>query len=68
MNLLRKGTLSVLATLAFFCLICEPSDDSTWFRVFFISKGLALLLGYATYRLCRYWEARGYLPELNEDI
>ena len=70
-KLKRYARLSIISVLGYATLILmvgEPIEDETWFRVFFISKGLAFLIGYCTYKLYSFWELKGLLPEMDEDI
>lgn len=64
----RMSIISVLGYATLILMVGEPIEDETWFRVFFISKGLAFLIGYCTYKLYSFWELKGLLPEMDEDI
>lgn len=68
MKYVRMSIVSVLGYIALILMVGEPIEDETWFRVFFISKGLAFLIGYCTYKLYYFWESKGLLPEMDEDI
>ncbi len=64
----RMSIISVLGYATLILMVGEPIEDETWFCVFFISKGLAFLIGYCTYKLYSFWELKGLLPEMDEDI
>lgn len=68
MKYVRMSIVSVLGYIALILMVGEPIEDETWFRVFFISKGLAFLIGYCTYKLYSFWESKGLLPKMDEDI
>lgn len=46
----------------------EPINQETWFKDFFISKTIAALFGYVAYRLAKYWESKGLLPEMDDEV
>lgn len=59
----------IIGILGYICIILmcgEPADEERWFTIFFITKGLAFLLGYITYLLCTHWESKGLLPDFEE--
>ncbi len=68
MKQVRMSIVSILGCIALILMCSEPIEEETWFRVFFITKGLAILIGYITYVLCVRWESKGLLPEMNEEV
>ncbi len=64
---IRETTVVILGTIAFILMCGEPANEETWFEAFFISKGIAFLLGYITYRLFTYWESKGLLPNWDDE-
>ena len=68
MKQVRMSIVSILGCIALILMCSEPIEEETWFRVFFITKGLAILIGYITYVLCVRWESKGLLPEINEEV
>lgn len=68
MKQVRMFIVSILGCIALILMCSEPIEEETWFRVFFITKGLAILIGYITYVLCVRWESKGLLPEMNEEV
>lgn len=60
----RAAIVGLLFGFAFILLCSAPSDDAdSWYLAFFVSKGLAFLLGYAAYVLAGHWESKGLLPD-----
>lgn len=68
MKQVRMSIVSILGCIALILMCSEPIEEETWFRVFLITKGLAILIGYITYVLCVRWESKGLLPEMNEEV
>ena len=68
MKQVRMFIVSILGCIALILMCSEPIEEETWFRVFFITKGLAILIGYIAYVLCVRWESKGLLPEMNEEV
>ena len=68
MKQVRMFIVSILGCIALILMCIEPIEEETWFRVFLITKGLAILIGYITYVLCVRWESKGLLPEMNEEV
>lgn len=68
MKQVRMSIVSILGCIALILMCSEPIEEETWFRVFFITKGLAILIGYIAYVLYVYWESKGLLPEMNEEV
>lgn len=68
MKQVRMFIVSILGCIALILMCSEPIEEETWFRVFFITKGLAILIGYITYVLYVCWESKGLLPEMNEEV
>lgn len=66
MLLVRESIIGLMGCIAFILMCSEPANEETWYQTFFITKGIAFLLGYATYRLCVYWESKGFLPNMEE--
>ena len=64
---IRISTIGILGCIAFILMCSEPANEETWFQTFLITKGIAFLLGYITYRLCTYWESKGLLPDMEEE-
>lgn len=64
----RMSIVGILGCIAFIIMCGEPIEEETWFRVFFITKGLAFLIGYCCYALYRHWESKGLLPDLDEEV
>lgn len=44
MQIIRSSILGILWSIALILLCGEPIEDETWFRVFFITKGLAFFV------------------------
>lgn len=63
---IREATVGILGTISLLLMCSEPANEETWFEAFFISKGIAFLLGYISYRLFNYWESKGLLPDIEE--
>lgn len=61
------ATVGILGTITFILMCSEPANEETWFEAFFISKGIAFLLGYISYRLFTYWESKGLLPDMDDE-
>lgn len=68
MKQVRMSIVSILGCIALILMCSEPIEEETWLRVFFITKGLAILIGYITYVLCVRWESKGLLTEMNEEV
>ena len=66
MIIVRMSIIGILGTVALILMCGEPIKEETWFRVFFITKGLAFLIGYITYVLCVRWESKGLLPPMDK--
>ena len=47
----RMYIVGIWGCIAFILMVGEPIEEETWFRVFFITKGLAFLIGYVCYTL-----------------
>lgn len=67
MQLITTSAIGILGAIAFVLMCGEPANEETWFETFLITKGIALLLGYITYRLFAYWESKGLLPDLDDE-
>lgn len=63
MKVLRIILIGVLGIIAFILAVGEPSNDESWFITFFLSKGIAIVIGYIAYKLFVVWEAKGLLPD-----
>ena len=68
MKQIRMAIVGLFACLAFICMVLEPANQDTWFKDFFIIKTIAALFGYVAYRLAKYWESKGLLPEMDDDV
>lgn len=68
MKHIRAFTVGIFGVIALILLVGEPSDEETWFRVFFITKGLAFLFGYIAYALFNKWDSKGMLPKIYDDV
>lgn len=44
MKQVRTSIVGLLGCIAFILMVGEPIEEETWFRVFFITKGLAFLI------------------------
>lgn len=64
----RISIVGLFGFIALILMVSEPTNQDTWFRDFFISKLIAAVFGFITYRLAKYWESKGLLPEMDEDI
>jgi len=64
----RIAIVGLFGALALICATSEPINQDTWFKDFFISKSIAALFGYVAYRLAKYWESKGLLPEMDDDV
>lgn len=64
---IRKASVGILGTIALILMCSEPANEETWFEAFFISKGIAFLLGYISYRLFTYWESKGLFPDMDDE-
>lgn len=67
MQYVRLAVIGILGSITFLLMICEPIDEETWVQTFYITKGLAALIGFGLYLLCKRWYAKGLLPEIDED-
>lgn len=63
MKVLRIILIGVLGSIAFILAVGEPSNDESWFFTFFLTKGIAIVIGYIAYKLFVVWEAKGLLPD-----
>lgn len=61
----RIAVMCLLGAIALICILSEPTNESTWFMGFFISKSIGVALAYILYRFARYWESKHLLPELD---
>lgn len=68
MKQVRMSIVGILGCIALILMCGEPIEEETWFRVFFITNGLAFLIGYITYVLCVRWESKGLLPDMDEEV
>ena len=68
MKQVRMSIIGILGCIAFILVVGEPIEEETWYRVFFITKGLAFLIGYVCYALFVHWESKGLLPEMDEEV
>lgn len=68
MKQVRMYIVGILGCIAFILMVGEPIEEETWFRVFFITKGLAFLIGYVCYTLFVHWESKGLLPDMDEQV
>ena len=66
MKQVRMSIVGILGCIVLILMCGEPIEEETGFRAFFITKGLAILIGYIAYVLYVYWESKGLLPEMNE--
>ena len=64
---IRETTVVILGTIAFILMCSEPASEETWFEAFFISKGIAFLLGHISYRLFTYWKSKGLFPDMDDE-
>lgn len=64
---IRITIIGILGWCAILCAVSEPASQDDWFMVFLASKAIAVLFGYAAYILWRYWDAKGLLPEMDDD-
>ncbi len=58
MKQVRMSIVGILGCIALILMVGEPIEEETWFRVFFITKGLAFLIGYVCYALFVRWESK----------
>jgi hypothetical protein len=63
MKVIRIIFIGILGVIAFILAIGEPSNDESWFFTFFLSKGIAIIIGYVAYKLFVIWDAKGLLPD-----
>ena len=68
MKQVRMSIVGILGCIALILMCGEPIEEETWFRVFFITQGLAFLIGYITYVLCVRWESKGLLPDMDKEV
>ena len=68
MKQVRMSIVGILGCIALILMVGEPIEEETWFRVFFITKGLAFLIGYVCYALFVRWESKGLLPNMDEEV
>lgn len=69
-ELMKQARMSIVGILGCIALILacgEPTKEENWFRVFFITKGLAFLIGYVCYVLFMHWESKGLLPDMDDE-
>ena len=59
-QILRLAVIGVLGWTAVILAIAEPANDSAWITVFFASKTLAAVFGLAAWKLCKYWDSKGW--------
>lgn len=64
----RITIVGFFGCLALICMVSEPINQDTWFKDFFIGKSIAAIFGYVAYRLAKYWESKGLLPEMDDDV
>ena len=64
----RIAIVGLFGVLALIFSTYEPIYQETWFKDFFISKTIAALFGYVAYRLAKYWESKGLLPEMDDEV
>ena len=64
----RIAIVGLFGVLALICATSEPINQDRWIKDFFISKSIAALFGYIAYRLAKYWESKGLLPEMDDDV
>lgn len=58
----RTGIVGILGCIAFILMVGEPVSEESWFQVMLWTKALAFAIGFVSYRLFTYWEAKGLLP------
>lgn len=68
MKQVRMSIVGILGCIALILMVGEPIEEETWFRVFFITKGLAFLIGYVCYTLFVRWKSKGLLPDMDEEV
>lgn len=68
MQIIRNSILGILGCITLILMVGEPVNEETWFSTFFITRGLAFLVGYVTYKLFVRWESKGLLPDMDDDI
>lgn len=62
MKIIRVYIIGFLGVVTLILACSEPANEEYWYLQFFISKGLAFLIGYVTYILCLRWKSKGLLP------
>lgn len=65
MKVLREIFIGILGIVAFLLAVGEPLNEDSWFLAFFLSKGLAIILGFVAYKLYSTWNAKGLLPDMD---
>jgi len=64
---IREVTVVILGAISLLLMCSEPANEETWFEAFFISKGIAFLLGHISYRLFTYWKSKGLFPGMDDE-
>lgn len=69
---IRYYILFVLFMVTIVLVLGEVSDDvDNWMGTFIVGKSVGFLCGYIGYKLTMFWDARGKIPyisnELNDD-
>lgn len=59
--------LGIIATLGIFSEPDTALDSVRWFTVFFVTKAVGFVAGYAAYRLLVRWEKQGKIQVLDDD-
>lgn len=59
----RVIVLTLLGMVAAVLILSEESEDASLLS-FFIAKAIGFALAYITYRLGKYWDAKGKINEL----
>jgi hypothetical protein len=66
-NIAKIARLSVIIgtdLLAVILLFVEPDDTDLWLQNFLLSKGAAIILFAAAYKVYKHWNNKNYLPKL----
>lgn len=63
----RIWIIAILSMIALICIVSEPAENETWWRVFIILKAIGFATAYLVYRLAKYCEKINLIPELDED-
>lgn len=60
----RYYLICATALICGIAMAAEPTQGN-WLAVFLFTKAIGFAAGYATYRLIKYYDAKGEIPELS---